>query len=155
MGNVTVPVPDGREGEFFEMFGRWLQGGTDATASPTAPEAQVQSWVNSDSDLERAKRVWSKLSDRGLALFCELLDAGDEQLNGEQLAVRLGILNGKYGVAGVLAWPGRHCAAVGRPLPVDCEDGPVGGSASYSFPEPARTLFARARAILEAQDGKS
>jgi len=32
------------------------------------------------------------------------------------VAAAVGIPNGKYGVAGVLAWPSRHCAAVGRPL---------------------------------------
>ena len=35
---------------------------------------------------------------------------------GEELAAAVGIPNGKYGVAGVLTWPTRHCAAVGRTL---------------------------------------
>jgi len=49
-------------------------------------------------------------------MFGLLMDHPGDAMTGEELAAAVGIPNGKYGVAGVLAWPARHCAAVGRPL---------------------------------------
>ena len=47
----------------------------------------------------------------------------------------LGLSKIKYGVAGVLASPGRYAAAAGRHFPVSYQPGPAGGSANYSVTE--------------------
>jgi len=52
--------------------------------------------------------------------------APEKKFSGEDLAEALDIPNGKYGTAGVLAWPGRYSFAVGRILPCNYEDGPFG-----------------------------
>lgn len=64
---------------------------------------------------------------------------------GEDMAETLDIPNGKYGVAGVLAWPGRHSAAVGRVLPIRFEDGPVGEGGNYWVEQEVADLFRKAR----------
>ena len=78
-------------------------------------------------------------------MFSVLMDNTGRKVSGEDLASMLGIPNGKYGIAGVLAWPGRHCATVGR-LPLwEWEDGPVGGSANYWAEQEVAELFKRVR----------
>jgi hypothetical protein len=49
-------------------------------------------------------------------MFGLLMDHPGDAMTREELAAAVGMPNGKYGVAGVLAWPARHCAAVERPL---------------------------------------
>jgi hypothetical protein len=39
----------------------------------------------------------------------------------------LGIENGRHGIAGTLAWPGRSCKTMGRRLPVDWDGDEAGG----------------------------
>ncbi|MDX6287614.1 MAG: hypothetical protein QOG53_3099 [Frankiales bacterium] len=142
MVEVKVLVPGERVPDFYEMFGRWLAGTADEAPSSTKP---VQ-WSNTEDDLALAKAVWEKLSDRARALFSKLMDApADQKFNGEQLAHELHIPNGKYGVAGVLAWPKRHSAAVGRWLPVTYKDGPVGEPARYWMEADVAAVFRKAR----------
>jgi len=137
MQEVTVLVPEERMAEFYEMFGRWLAG-TDVVA--TSP-LRSGPWTDSDGPLARS--VWEKLSDRAQALFGALIDQPETKFSGERLASDLNIPNGKYGVAGVLAWPGRHCAAVGRTLPLKYEDGDAG--ANYWMSSEVADLFRQAR----------
>lgn len=129
MTDVTVPVPDDRVAEFYAFFSSWLAGVEAAVTE--VDTTTVMPWGQADDDLGKARVVWGKLSERARAMFDLLLDEPGNKISGEDIADRLGIPNGKYGVAGVLAWPGRHANAVGRPLPVQYEDGPVGGSANY------------------------
>ncbi|PZS29528.1 MAG: hypothetical protein DLM58_15305 [Pseudonocardiales bacterium] len=94
--------------------------------------------------------LWGKLTDRAKGVFADLLDNPSGRPNGEDLAKRLGIPNGKYGIAGVLAWPGRHCTAAGRPLPIRNDEGAAGGS-TYWIPEIPARLFAQARAASDSR----
>jgi hypothetical protein len=71
-------------------------------------------WTNSDDDLLLARSVWQKFSPRAKAVFSLLMDQPGHQVSGRDLASRLNIPNGTSGVAGVLGWPGRHCAKVNR-----------------------------------------
>ncbi|KQY61816.1 DUF6416 domain-containing protein [Nocardioides sp. Root140] len=153
MPDVTVPVPDDRVAEFYGFFSAWLAG-EDAPASPAASVA-VAPWGQSDDDLGKAQVVWSKLSERATAMFELLLDEPGNKVSGEEIADRLGIPNGKYGVAGVLAWPGRHANAVGRPLPVQYDDGPVGGSASYWIAPATAAIFNSARSAINGGEGNA
>jgi hypothetical protein len=73
------------------------------------------------------------------------MDNPGQKVSGEDLAAELAIPNGKYGIAGVLAWPGRHCAAVNRFPLWSWEYGPVGGSADYWVDKEIADLFLRVR----------
>jgi hypothetical protein len=53
------------------------------------------------------------------------------------------IPNGRMGVAGVLAWPGRKLWPLGRKLPTEVDPNPEGGS-WYSMDPDIATLFKEA-----------
>jgi hypothetical protein len=147
MIDVTVKVPEERVGEFYELVGRWLSGDQHLAGPDLAgtSDSSAKGWRNTDDDVPLAREVWGKLSSHARALFVRLMDSPGQKMSGEDLAEELGIPNGKYGIAGVLAWPGRHCAAVKR-LPLwNWEDGPVGGSADYWVDQEVADLFERIR----------
>jgi Family of unknown function (DUF6416) len=137
--DITVKVPTARVPEFYEMYGRWLARPmrAQATGEPTRP------WQKGDDEL--ATEVWSRLSDRAKAVFGLLMQEPGRRHRADVIAESLGIPNGHFGVAGSLAWPGRHAAAVGRQLPVSWEENNDGYSV-YWMDEPAASLFRAARA---------
>jgi len=130
---VKVLVPVERVAEFYEMFGRWLAGRADEDATG----GELEPW--SDDDLALAETVWGQMTKRARDLFSALMDHPEERVSGKQLAEDLGIPNGMYGVAGVLAWPGRYCYRLGRKFPVKWEAG------DYWMTSDVATLFGRAR----------
>jgi len=138
---VKVLVPVERVAEFYEMVGRWLARPADAEMVAGAREPEP--W--SDDDLALAEAVWFELSQPARDLFSVLSDRPEVQISGEQLAEDLHIDYGKSGIAGVLAWPTRHCKAVGRELPIEREAGPVGESSSYWMTPDIADLFRKAR----------
>jgi hypothetical protein len=142
--DITVKVPEDRVPEFYSFVGAWLAGelGEDQDTGPSVPPSE---WTNTEEDLPLARLVWGKLSPRAKGLFSLLMDNPGVKVSGEELADTLEIPNGKYGVAGVLAWPGRHSAAVNRALPCKYEDGPVGGSANYWMESDVAELFLQVR----------
>jgi len=147
MVDVTVKVPEELVGELYAAVARLLAGDRDSGALQSAETAHAspREWSNTDDDLPLASEVWGKLSSNAAALFSRLIDSPGHRVSGEDLAADLGIPNGKYGIAGVLAWPGRHCAAVRR-LPLwSWEYGPVGGSADYWVEEDVAALFRKVR----------
>jgi hypothetical protein len=149
MADITVPVPDERVPEFYQFFGAWLAGSTTAVAAeghqPGSPEVEVEPWGQTGDDLALAQVVWGKLSQPAQAMFNLLMEHPGEKISGETVAAKVGIEKGKYGVAGLLAWPARHSYAVGRQLPVWYEDGPVGGSADYWIEPDVADLFKKAK----------
>jgi len=146
MIGVTVLVPEDRVADFYEMFGRWLGGAEGMNIREEDPRELVQ-WSNSGEDVALARTVWGKLSPRAQAVFKFLMEAPGQRFTAEELADTLDIPNGKYGVAGALAWPGRHSYAVGRWLPVRYEKGPVGDGALYWMEPEVGALFRR---VIEA-----
>lgn len=150
MPDITVPVPEDRVPEFYQFFGAWLAGSPSATVAPVGQHAgasgdDLSPWGSTDEDLGLAQVVWGKLSERARAMFSLLMESPGEKISGEDIAETLDIPNGKYGVAGVLAWPGRHSYAVGRWLPIYYEDGPVGASANYWMEPEVADLFNKAK----------
>ena len=104
MIDVTVKVPEDRVGEFYAMLGRWLTGRNwrmthSVRLSPGSRTGRTH----------RRTLCWpawvGKLSPRAKAVFSLLMDHPGRQVSGEDLASACDIPNGKYGVAGVLAWP--------------------------------------------------
>jgi hypothetical protein len=143
MIDVSIKVPEDRIADFYAMYGRWLAG-ADPEPANDATAAAVQ-WADTPDDIPLAKVVWAKFSPRAKAMFGTLMDNPERKFSGEDLADLHDIPNGKYGVAGVLAWPGRHCAAVSRVLPCRYEDGPKGGSANYWMESEVASLLRKVR----------
>ena len=151
MIDVTVKIPEDRVAELYGLVGRWLAGDLHESAvdgeglAPEAHPAPPSEWMISEEDLALARLVWQKLSPRAVAFFSALMVEPGRRMSGEELADSLQIPNGKYGIAGVLVWPGRFCAAVNGALPCRYEAGPAGTSASHWMEPAAAQLFARAR----------
>jgi len=143
MLDITVTVPDERVPEFYEFFGRWLGGKLTAVGEgvTTPSDLPPEPWRIGDEEL--AQEVWIRLSERAQGLVSLLADNADERFSGEELAERLNIPHGRFGVAGTLAWPGRHSYAVGRELPIrwrEFDDG-----SEYWMTEQVAALFRGAR----------
>jgi hypothetical protein len=100
----------------------------------------LSDWSDNAGDLDLAKAVWSKFSQRAKNVFSVLMDEPGTRHAGEKLAEDLEIPNGRYGLAGVLAWPGRYCTAVGRTMPVQWVEG-----GSYWMTPDVAALFQKAR----------
>lgn len=124
--NLTVPVPAERTAEFFQFFGLWLAGSLALNPTPVETSGGMEepaqtpaftAWGSSDADLVDAALLWEKFSKRARAMFSLLIDNPDKRFTGEEIAEAADIPNGAHGVAGVLAWPGRHGQAIGRGLP--------------------------------------
>lgn len=145
--DLTVKVPEELVGEVYGALARLLARDQPQVALELAESADSspEEWSNTDDDVPLAHDVWEKLSPNAKALFSRLMDNPGQTISGEVLAAELGIPNGKYGIAGVLAWPGRHCAAVNRIPLWSWEYGPVGGSADYWMKKEVADLFRRVR----------
>jgi Family of unknown function (DUF6416) len=145
MIDVTVKVPEDRVGEFYEMVGRWLTGEELAVGALGSPVTGLKDWTDSPEDLTLARVVWEKLSPRAKAIFSLLMDNPGEKVSAEDLASACDIPHGIYGVAGAMSWPGRHCAAVNRHLPVKWQEGSDDSGGLYWFEPETADLFSKAR----------
>lgn len=142
--DVTVKIPEERVGDFYEFVGRWLSEEQSADEVPDA-SAGLRSWTNSSDDLVLARAVWEKFSPRAKAVFSLLMDQPGHQVSGRDLASTLDIPHGTSGVAGVLAWPARHCAAVNRVGPWRWEYRPEEDSTYYWIEPKVADLFKKVR----------
>jgi hypothetical protein len=141
---ITVKVPTVRIGEFYEMYGRWLRGdppfeGTDGVIG----EVERSPWEPS-TDIELAKEAWMLFPHRAQLVFTTLMENPGRQFSGDSLAGIHDIPNGRMGLAGVLAWPGRYLFKLGRVLPITVKPNPEGGSWYLMEPDVAE-LFEKAR----------
>jgi hypothetical protein len=147
MIDVTVKVPEDRVPEFYSMYGDWLNGSPMSAALPTTAAAKSsddhEAW--SSADIELAAAVWNKFSAPAQSLFSTLIDEPERRFSGDELAELLEIPNGRHGVAGVLAWPGRHCVKVRRELPWHWEYPVEGEPVVYWFTPEDAALFRAAR----------
>jgi hypothetical protein len=142
--DVTVKIPEERVGDFYELVGRWLSG-EQLTDEVTDAPAGPRNWTNTNDDLVLARAVWEKFSPRAKALFSLLMDQPGHKVTGKDLATTLDIPNGTSGVAGVLAWPARHCAAVNRVRPWLWEYRPEDDNAYYWIESKVADLFKKVR----------
>lgn len=162
MADITVPVPDDRTAEFYQFFGLWLAGSLSLTAgtsgiSPETPEAskppKLTPWSHEDSDLPDATLLWKKYSPNARAVFSLLIDNPGKEFTGDEIAEACNIPNGAHGVAGVLAWPGRHGAAIGRGLPMKFREDPDTLKGYYSMPADRADFFKGVRDAVEKDAG--
>ena len=155
MNNITVPVPDDRTAEFFQFFSLWLAGSLNLSASSGGANAEspkppaLNPWASTDQDFADAQDLWQKYSSRARAMFSLLIDKPAEEFTGEQIAQACDIPNGAHGVAGVLAWPGRHGAAIGRGLPTEWRWDAESLEGNYWIPSEVAEVFKAAREKVE------
>lgn len=155
MIDVTVKVPENRVGEFYTMFGNWLNASLAPPPPPPPPPPPSetervddsgdnhQPW--SESDIELAMEVWGKLTERAKRLFSTLIDEPDRRFTGDELAEMLDIPQGRRAVAGALAWPGRHSFKVDRTWPWRFDYAYEGAPVEYWFTPENAALFRKAR----------
>jgi hypothetical protein len=109
MVEVTFEVPERLLGDFYIAVGEVLKRAKDAERGP-----EILDWDVMAFDDELAKMVWRKFSPRAQAVFSVLMDNPGEAISADELSVKIGLANGRHGLAGVLAWPSRQCAEVHR-----------------------------------------
>lgn len=159
---VTVTVPEDRQGEFHELFGRWLEIPRELRAAFRAmvatfieeggrpPTTSETGWHNGRAwgpdDLADARRLYLGVSDMARAMLGFWAEHSGEWVSGEQTAEFAGV-KGPKGVAGSLSSVGKAAAKLGRQLPFEHKDGPPGASGSYQVTPLV------ARLLLAARDG--
>lgn len=122
MPELSVMIPDDRVPKFYELVGRFLAGEFDGVPDRPLTGSNMPKKPWQLEDTEQAVEVWEKLSQRAKSLFGVLLEQPNVRFSALKLAEQLEIPHGRFGVAGTLAWPGRHCYAVGRELPVNWKE---------------------------------
>lgn len=161
MSDITVPVPDERVAEFYQFFGLWLagalslsqiatDGSQDISGAIASPAKPVVPWGDSPEDAADAEFLWRKFSTNARNFFGYLMDNAPEKYTGEHIAQAVGIPNGAHGVAGVLAWPGRFCAPIGRWLPSSWKEDAETEESYYWMEEDVADLFKSARERVES-----
>ena len=119
---LTVHVPVERITEFYQWFGIWMAG--EGLPRVEEIEPDLSPWTENDGEL--AAGVWNKMSDPAKRIFAKLIDNPGSKIQWKILARTAELENGMYGVAGALAWPGRHSYEVLKEFPVEYEATPDG-----------------------------
>lgn len=157
MADITIPVPDERVAEFYQFFGRWLSGESEAPemiprflgGNSEASRARVN-WTGVDDEHSDAVVLWEKISTSAKALFGVLIDSPDTRFTGRQIATAVNLASGASGVAGMLSRPGQVCWKLNRHLPTHWKDGQDGAESVYWMDAAVAALFAKVRTELES-----
>jgi hypothetical protein len=143
---VQIPIPESRVTEFFDMFGRWMQGASQAGEERTAstPEISLSSWRDGLVDQRRrdAQYVYEHMSPAARAILDYWLDHPNTPITGEDLSTALGFA-GPHVISGTLKSIGHHSKVVHRELPQRYEAAPGGGK--YWIEPDVAELFSAAR----------
>ncbi|HUA41153.1 MAG TPA: DUF6416 domain-containing protein [Streptosporangiaceae bacterium] len=141
MVEVTFEVPERLLGQFYIAVGSALKN-----ARLVSREPDVMDWDLMAFDGELATMVWRKFSPRAQAVFSVLMDNPGEAIPADELAAKIGLANGRHGLAGVVAWPSRQCAEVHR-VPLFRYEAPEkpGGAGTYWMDPRTAKLFLAAR----------
>jgi hypothetical protein len=80
------------------------------------------------------------------AVFALLMENPGVAMQADEIAVKIGLVNGRHGLAGMVAWPSRQCAEMGRTPPFRYESPPAPGeTGSYWMDPETAQLFIAAR----------
>lgn len=156
---ITVDVPQERVAEFYAWFAQFLAaergfGGPRGRRGGFGPgghrggfghhgwQRERRPWTT--DDVEEARWLYGKLSDPAREMFDLLMQSPGEAISGNDLASRLKIDKGAHGVAGILAWPGRWSARLGRDFPIETASRDDGGT-DYSMDADTAALFTQAK----------
>jgi hypothetical protein len=147
MVELTFEVPDRLVGQFYIAIGNVLRRGQQSTTAEEEPDLHDWGEIQAFADeAKRADRAWRKFSPRAQAVFALLMDNPGEAMRADEIAVKIGLANGRHGLAGVVAWPSRQCAEMGRTPPFRYESPPAPGeTGSYWMDPETAQLFIAAR----------
>ena len=146
---VNVKIPASRIGDFYSVLGQWMDGPPLARGE-SRRGGHVQRWGGGRTDMKFAYHVLRKLSPPAKRLFGILISNPGVRYGAAQLAELASIENGRYGIAGVLAWPARYCDELRRPLPIEMEA--RDGGSIYWMEEDVARAFVEAQALIDGQD---
>lgn len=154
MVTLTFEVPDRLLGRFYIAVGGVLKRAQDQ--SKTAEEGPaLHDWGSHAFDSDLAHMAWRKFSPRAQAVFALLMENPGVAMQADEIAAKIGLTNGRHGLAGVVAWPSRQCAEIGLTPPFRYENPPAPGeTGSYWMdPETAQIFLAvRERSLARQAD---
>lgn len=147
MVELSFEVPDRLVGQFYSAVGMVLKRAQKG--SPADEEPELHDWGETKAfadEAELADMAWRKFSPQAQAVFALLMESPGVAMPADEIAVKIGLANGRHGLAGVVAWPSRQCAEMGRTPPFRY-DSPLdpGGSGSYWMDPETAQLFIAAR----------
>jgi hypothetical protein len=145
MVQVTFEIPERLLGQFYMAVGRVLKRAHDYTVEQET-EPQPREWGIFAGDDQHALQAWRKFSPRAQAVFSLLMDNPGIAMPADEIAAKIGLTNGRHGLAGVVAWPSRQCAELGYlpPFRFDNSAGPNEAGSYWMDPYTAE-LFRAAR----------
>jgi hypothetical protein len=145
MVQVTFEIPERLLGRFYRAVGRVLMR-TQLEGSRLEAEPQLHEWGTFAGDDDQAHMAWRKFSPRAQAVFSLLMDSPGVAIPADEIAAKIGLINGRHGLAGVVAWPSRQCAELGLlpPFRFDNSAAPNEAGSYWMDPDTAE-LFRAAR----------
>ncbi len=147
MVELSFEVPDRLVGQVYVAIGAALKRGQQSTTAEEEPEPHDWGGTEAFADeAELADRAWRRFSPRAQAVFALLMESPGVAMQADEIAVKIGLANGRHGLAGVVAWPSRQCAEMGRTPPFRYESPPAPGeTGSYWMDPETAQLFIAAR----------
>jgi hypothetical protein len=112
---------------------------------PTAEEP----WGIEDASVEAAARMWLALNTTTRQLLRTLIDLAPEKVAAPDLAQLIDLDSGERGVAGLLSWPGKVASSLGRPIPINWDEGEP---SSYWMEESVASTFDAATQLAASDD---
>lgn len=151
MVQVTFEIPEPLLGRFYIAVGFVLKRAQLEGASG-ATEPKLREWGLFAGDDDQAAAAWRKFSPRAQAVFSVLMDNPGIAVPADDLAAKIGLANGRHGLAGVVAWPSRQCAELGLvpPFRFDNSAAPSEAGTYWMDPQTAE-LFIAAREMSMAK----
>jgi hypothetical protein len=147
MVQLSFEVPDRLLGHIYIAVGAVLKRAQQSTTPEEEPE--LHDWGATEAfadEAELADMAWRKFSPRAQAVFGLLMENPGVAMQADEIAVKIGLANGRHGLAGVVAWPSRQCAEMGRTPPFRYEGPPAPGeTGSYWMDPETAQLFTPAR----------
>jgi hypothetical protein len=150
---ISVKIPAWRVGDFYRVISLWMDGAPLGRAEARARGEPTERWDDTKADIEIAARVLRKLTPPAQRLFRVLFANPGVRYEADKLAELANIPNGRYGIAGVLAWPTRYCNEVGRPLPIEMV--PQVGGSIYWMKDYVARAFLEVQGTISRDDGRS
>lgn len=143
MREVTVWVDEENIGELYLKVGGWLAGDHESAEMAVPPKQ----WGGTEKDAAIAEAAWEQFAEPSKPVISLWLDHPGEKFNALEIASKLDLGSGMYGVAGALAQPGKRCKALGRVRMWEFETGTKGQGSTYWVKPEIAELFNKARHV--------
>jgi Family of unknown function (DUF6416) len=156
MVQVTFEIPEHLLGQFYIAVGKVLSRAQHESAAEEA-EPQLHEWGTDAFDDDLADTAWRKFSPRAQAVFSLLMDNPGVAMPADDIAAKIGLSNGRHGLAGVVAWPSRQCSELGLVPPFRFDNSAaLNDAGSYWMdPETAEVFIAaRERSMAKSRHGQ-